>query len=206
MARHHQRHPVRCAGAGHGSRRIGLAHLTRHFAIAARLSARNLLAAPATRATEKQFRADPATVPKLRGAGQIRAVTHARERLIHQSRDSDGSRRNSAAGNSARRLASASARCRSERQPAEPAFCAAHDNPSKRGRAGGPADALAFAALRKFRRRHAQLSAFISAARRTETRFINRVRHAVLLLQRSAQPARSAAIAGIAAGSLPSPA
>ena len=42
MARNHQRHAIGRAGASHGPRCFGVAHLPRQFAIAARLSARNL--------------------------------------------------------------------------------------------------------------------------------------------------------------------
>ena len=144
-------------------------------------------AAPATRAVERQSLAGRA----LRAGRDFRTRSDPSRTLCSAastSRDSEGSRRNSAAGNSARRLASASAavpparastaRVRSLRQSLDQKVNVRSTSQSAR-----------LCRPWQTRRRHAQLSSFIRPARRAKSGLVDRIGHAPVLLQRSAQPA-----------------
>ncbi len=114
MARHQQRHAIHRAGSGHGSRCFGIAHLTRKFAVAPRFAPWNL----AQRLPHPQLKNRPAQIQGSRGGTGLRSDhrLRARSRAPHlQAGTATDSRRNSAAGNSARKLASASTRRGSER-------------------------------------------------------------------------------------------
>ncbi len=114
VAGHHQRYTVERAGTRYGARRAGNAHLAGQLAVGARLAARNLP------------QSLPHTKLKCRAAqikwlvsGLCRAASPPTSRIAASTqRDNEASRRSVAAGNSARRLASASADVERQRQPA----------------------------------------------------------------------------------------
>ena len=107
MARHHQRHAIDRAGASHGARCVRIAHLPRQLAVRARLAARNL----PQRLPHAKLKNGPAQIQVVPAASGSQVVSpRARSSARHPPAATATNRAAmSAAGNSSRSVASASA-------------------------------------------------------------------------------------------------
>ena len=145
MAWHQHGDAIEGAGAGHGARRFGNAHFSRQLAISAGLAARNLperLPHAKLENRPAQIERCPASLRSpVSGPGPSRAglCSLGAETFSSAASTSARARDRGAgrpAGNSSRRVVSASAFVFGQRQPAEAALGRAHNHPSKR-RTGG---------------------------------------------------------------------
>ncbi len=150
-------------------------------------------AVPATPAVGRQFRAKSSTCGTCGAANfsDAAACPQTMPSAASTSVERDGSRCSVAAGNSSRRLASASAEEPRQSQPAKPALRGSHNHPTKGRKGTSPADLLAAPTLGKAGRRHAQRCALVGAAGRTESGVIDGIGHRISFFQRTAQRSRA---------------